>query len=365
MSKKSSPGKLSVPSRRQAVAYADQVAQDLLQEKYKIEKSNVELETTKKNLEKNIIELEDTKKTMLNVLEDLNIEKKNLQEANIKPKKLDTFDDAKLPNLVRSKKRRSVSTLRASTELSRMSILRPSSRRVERVDSVKDDFLSIASHELRTPLTVIKGNASLLIKGVGGILPKKTKAMVADIYFETERLINLVNNLLDVSKLDLDKFIFYPKPVDIKAVCKKIVASLSDQAREKKISLKVNADSNLPLVVADEERLGQVLLNLLGNAIKYTQKGTVSVSFSQQKGFVEGIITDTGIGIKEADQAFLFSKFHTAESAILTRQSGSTGLGLYISKLLIEKMGGKLYLVQSKPGKGSTFGFILPKTLTN
>lgn len=226
----------------------------------------------------------------------------------------------------------------------------------------KDEFISIASHELRTPLTVIRGNASMLTSIYGDQLPEgDIKDMINDIKDSSIRLIGIVNQFLSTSRLEQKRTIFDIKPTDIATTILSAATALKVLADEKKLELKINLPKDLPLVYTDESRTQEVVVNIVGNAIKYTKKGSVTVTAHVIKGFVKVDVADTGIGIDEENIKLLFNKFQQSTSNILTRDdSQSTGLGLYITKLIIEQMGGRIYLKESTLGKGSVFTFALP-----
>ncbi len=226
-------------------------------------------------------------------------------------------------------------------------------------ERAKDEFLAIASHELRTPLAVISGNSSMLLDRPEKISTTMGKEILSDIYTESQRLISLVGNFLDVSKINLNKIFIKIKPVDLAELTAKSISGMESLAKQRGLVMKYIRPKQLPKVFADGERVKQIFTNLLGNAIRYTDKGKIEVSQRIADGVVETVISDTGQGIKKSQQSTLFKKFTPISGDILTRKSGSTGLGLYISKQLVEKMGGKLYLIKSLPGEGSSFGFSL------
>lgn len=228
----------------------------------------------------------------------------------------------------------------------------------------KDEFISIASHELRTPLTAIRGNASMLETMYGEQMPNAdAKEMLSDIKDSSVRLIAIVNQFLSTSRLEQKRTEFVMATVDIGKSIVSSVDQIKTLADEKKLNIIVKVPDNLPLVLTDETRTQEILINIIGNAVKYTEKGEITVSAKEIKGFVEIDVEDTGQGIDEKNQSLLFHKFQQASSNILTRDdSRSTGLGLYITKLLIEQMGGTIYLKKSKIGQGSTFSFTLPIT---
>jgi signal transduction histidine kinase len=231
------------------------------------------------------------------------------------------------------------------------------------IERSKDEFFTIASHELRTPLTIIRGNVNNIGTLHKAALEDKELADKIDtIERSTTKLIHIVNDLLTVSRLEQHRATFAKTPVDIPAVFETTQKELSTLADEKKISLVIDQlPPDLPKPIADTERVKEVLMNLVGNAIKFTDQGAVTMRAVAQGRFVKIQIVDTGHGIAPANQNLLFHKFQQAGDSILSRDvSGGTGLGLYISKQLVEAMGGAIALEKSEVNKGSIFSFILP-----
>ncbi|MGD0284307.1 MAG: ATP-binding protein [Candidatus Saccharimonadales bacterium] len=230
----------------------------------------------------------------------------------------------------------------------------------------KDEFFSIASHELRTPLTGIRGNSSMILSYYQQILDDpQLKEMIEDIHSSSVRLIAIVNDFLDVSRLEQGKVKFAYTPVSVEKIIENVAYEMRAVLTEKKIYLKVDKLTlgSLPLVWADENRLKQVVYNLVGNASKFTEEGGISISakLSDTKDYIKVLVTDTGRGMSSDSQQLLFHKFQQASSSLLTRDTTrGTGLGLYISKMIIENMGGHIALEYSEPNKGSTFSFTLP-----
>lgn len=226
----------------------------------------------------------------------------------------------------------------------------------------KDEFFSIASHELRTPLTAIRGNTSMIKDFFAETLPGDVREMIEDIYVSSVRLITIVNDFLDVSRLELGKIQYNTSSFSIADLADEVLKELLASATEKKVALEMeNTTESLPHVAADRDRTKQVLFNLIGNSVKFTQNGGVYLSINREDGFLRVNIRDTGRGIAKANQSLLFRKFQQADSSLLTRDTTKgTGLGLYISKLMAEGMGGKIWLNSSVEGVGTTFSFTLP-----
>jgi signal transduction histidine kinase len=231
------------------------------------------------------------------------------------------------------------------------------------LDRARDEFFSIASHELRTPLTAIRGNSAMIQKYYQDKLPDATIGeMISDIHESSVRLIKIVNDFLDVSRLEQGRTVYKKEPFEIYPVVNEVVSELYNTAFEKHLNLTITPPTQtLPPALADRDKVKQVIINLVSNAIKYTDTGSIIVSTQLISPFIKVGVTDTGRGIPSAQQSLLFHKFQQAGASLYTRDTAqSTGLGLYISKHFISDMGGSLLLEQSEEGKGSTFSFTIP-----
>ncbi len=227
----------------------------------------------------------------------------------------------------------------------------------------KDEFFAVASHELRTPLTAIRGNAEMILDMYGDkIVDKDVKEMLADINEASVRLIGIVNDFLDVSRLEQGKISLKNTSFDVAEIIENVINSVQNEADEKNLLLQFIKPENIHTTVfADSDKVKQILFNLIGNSIKFTSKGSVTVSISVAGGFVAIKVADTGVGISLQNENLLFRKFQPAGEHILARDvTSSTGLGLYISSLLVYKMRGSIGLEKSELGKGSVFFFTLP-----
>lgn len=227
------------------------------------------------------------------------------------------------------------------------------------VERMKDEFISIASHELRTPLTSIMGYVSLLLAGEVGALTEEQQSFLQIVDSNAERLIGLVHELLDMSRIESGRIQLTLHPVDLREVVQAVCTDLRTVSRSKHIATVVQLPLEPIRVQADRARLIQVLTNLLSNAYKYSPENTtVTIQGTVQDGSAQVNVVDQGIGISESDQAQLFSKFFRADSA---RRQGiaGTGLGLSITRSLVEMQGGQIW-VSSCLGCGSTFSFTLP-----
>lgn len=227
------------------------------------------------------------------------------------------------------------------------------------VDDIKSEFISIVSHELRTPLSAIKGFLSMVLKKDFGELNDKQFHYLNRVYQSNQRMISLVEDLLNVSYIESGKINLVPKPVAMENVIGDITTELASKGFEKGITLKVNRKQKLPLVLADETRLRQILTNLIDNAIKYSlPKSEVVVDFKVQHDELVTSIADNGVGISPTQVDRIFQKFGRVYNP-MSLQAGGSGLGLYIVKNLVENHGGKIW-VNSREGKGSRFSFTLP-----
>jgi len=222
-------------------------------------------------------------------------------------------------------------------------------RKIKEVDQMKDEFISIASHELRTPLTVTKGYLSMILEGTFGKIenPEIEKALNTAAR-SNGRLEGLVEDLLNVSRIEQGRFQMENKNIDLQPILQEIVSQLKVNADEKKLALEyLEPDKKLPLISADPERLKQVLLNLIGNAVKYTEKGSVKITTQVKDKMMEIKIVDTGIGMSPEEQKHLFEKFYRAQNEKTSKIIG-TGLGLWITKQIVELMNGKIIFESMK-----------------
>lgn len=227
----------------------------------------------------------------------------------------------------------------------------------------KDEFLSIASHELRTPLTAIRGNSALFKKLYGSQLTNPDMVeMIDDIYLSSVRLIEIVNDFLDVAALEQHKIAMKPEAFAIADVVNEVVHELTNLCNEKGLSLVADASiASMPDAYADRQRIKQVLINLVSNAIKFTETGGITISATSDAQLLHISVKDTGKGMAPERQKLLFHKFQQASENIMTRDTiKGTGLGLYISKQIIELSGGTIALKSSAENEGSDFVFTLP-----
>jgi signal transduction histidine kinase/CheY-like chemotaxis protein len=224
---------------------------------------------------------------------------------------------------------------------------------------MKNEFVSMVSHELRTPLTSIKGYVDLIVDGEAGEINEIQRDFLEIVQENSDRLVTLINDLLDISRIESGRVSLQIEPVEIDHVAEDVVETFAAVADQAGVELSCSAEEGLPRVAADKDRVGQVLMNLVSNAIKYSPDGgTAHIETVKKGGEVLVRVTDTGIGIEPEDQEKLFTKFFRVDSS-LTREIGGTGLGLSICKSVIELLGGEIG-VESVPGEGATFFFTLP-----
>ena len=238
--------------------------------------------------------------------------------------------------------------------------LRSARDEAERANRAKSEFLANMSHELRTPLNAIIGFSEMLESGYGGTLSERQASYTKDIHDSGQHLLQIINNVLDMSKVEAGQYQLYETAVDLRDVARASIAILSGRAREQGLTLELAIDSTLPCVMADERTLRQVLLNLLSNAVKFTRGGgRVTVTGGvQQDGDLAIHVGDTGIGIAPEALDFVMEPFRQANGSF-SREYEGTGLGLTISKNFIELHGGKR-AIESEVGVGTTVSVILP-----
>ena len=228
----------------------------------------------------------------------------------------------------------------------------------------RDEFFAVASHELRTPLTAIRGNTEMILTDYKDkIKDKEIEEMLSDIDEASVRLIGIVNDFLEVSRLEQGNILINKTNFNLIEIAEKASKSLEVEAVKKNIKIEIiKPDIILPKAFADSGKVEQIFFNLIGNAIKFTEKGNISISFENIMGnSLKVRITDTGKGISINNESLLFRKFQPAGNDVLARDvTKSTGLGLYISKMIVEKMGGTIGLEKTEVGTGSTFFFTIP-----
>jgi signal transduction histidine kinase len=240
-----------------------------------------------------------------------------------------------------------------------VAVLRDVTREIE-AERTKRAFISGVSHELRTPLTAIKGFVDLLISGLQGPLTDAQGYSLGVIKTNSNRLMDLINDILTISSIESGKIELQMSQVEVDAVILDVVQSLKLEAERKHLAVNVSIAENLPEVTADKRRLTQVVFNLFSNAVKYTfEGGHIWVrTFLNPAGLMQVEVEDTGVGMSPDQMEKLFRPFYRADNP-LREEAGGTGLGLSIAKSLIEEHGGELWPT-SELGKGSTFHFVIP-----
>jgi two-component system phosphate regulon sensor histidine kinase PhoR len=231
---------------------------------------------------------------------------------------------------------------------------------LKRLEKVRRDFVANVSHELRTPVIIIKGYAEVLLSRAMETNPERADHLIGIINAHAERLASLIKDLLALSELESRYLAIKLAPFPVSGIVRRACLLLEDKARNKAITIDLNnIEETLP-VIADPGRLEQVLVNLLDNAIKYTQEqGSITISAADTEDMVRVSLADTGVGIPPSDLPRIFERFYRVDTA-RSREQGGTGLGLAIVKHIIQIHGGNI-VVESTPGKGSIFTFTLKK----
>jgi signal transduction histidine kinase len=236
-------------------------------------------------------------------------------------------------------------------------------RQLARADKHKSEFLANMSHELRTPLNAILGYTELIIDQIYGEVPEKIVEVLSRLEKNGRHLLSLINDVLDLSKIEAGRFTLSFGDYSLIELIQTVLASVESLAAEKNLALTTNLPEKLPIGRGDDQRLAQVLLNLVGNAIKFTEQGEITIEASVEDDRFIVSVTDTGPGISEENLATLFTEFHQLDGSS-TKQKGGTGLGLSIAKKIIEMHGGRIW-VNSAPDSGSTFAFSIPVRMEN
>ncbi len=244
------------------------------------------------------------------------------------------------------------------TEKKQASRLRIEKEAAEAANKHKSEFLANMSHELRTPLNAILGYTELILDNIYGEVPEKIREVLERLDKNGRHLLSLINDVLDLSKIEAGQLVLSLDEYSMADVIQTVITSVEALAAEKNLKLNVTVPADLKIGRGDQQRIAQVLLNLVGNAIKFTERGEVKVEVGvSDETFLISVI-DTGPGISAADQKQIFKEFQQADGSS-TRKKGGTGLGLSIAKRIVEMHGGQIW-VESIPGKGSNFRFTLP-----
>jgi signal transduction histidine kinase len=232
------------------------------------------------------------------------------------------------------------------------------SRQLEIASQHKSQFLANMSHELRTPLNAILGYTELILDNIYGETPEKMRAVLERLQSNGKHLLGLINDVLDLSKIEAGQLTLELADYSLKDVVQTVFTAVESLATTKALALTLDLPADLPAGRADARRLAQVLLNLAGNAIKFTDQGEVRIAANASDGWFTVAVRDTGPGIAPSDQAKIFEEFQQADSSA-TKKKGGTGLGLSIAKRIVEMHGGRIW-VESEVAKGSRFAFTIP-----
>ncbi len=238
--------------------------------------------------------------------------------------------------------------------------LQRTNKKLRELDETKDEFVSMASHQLRTPLTSVKGYISMVLEGDAGKISKQQRDLLNQAFVSSQRMVYLIADLLNVSRLKTGKFIIEPAPTNLAEVIEGEIGQLRETAKAKKIEIEYKKPKDFPTLALDETKIRQVIMNFSDNAIYYTPRdGKIKVELSEDKSNVYFKVIDNGLGVPKRDQPHLFTKFYRATNARKARPDG-TGLGLFMAKKVIDNQGGNI-LFESEENKGSTFGFCFDK----
>jgi signal transduction histidine kinase len=232
-------------------------------------------------------------------------------------------------------------------------------KEIEEVQQMKTEFISLASHQLRTPLVGMKWGLEMLLNGDLGVLEPPQYEYVNDVYKSNERMISLVSGLLNVSRVESNRFMINPQPTDLNTLAQEVIDELKQKSQENNQIITLKSSANLPKINIDPQLVHHVYSNLISNAIKYSPDNQeIVVEIEQQGDMVVSKVVDNGYGIPEEDYGQLFEKFFRARNIIKIETDG-TGLGLYLAKAVVEAMHGEIWF-ESEENKGTTFWFSLP-----
>lgn len=247
--------------------------------------------------------------------------------------------------------------------------LRRTNQKLKEMDDTKDEFISMASHQLRTPLTSVKGYVSMVLEGDAGKISPLQRQLLGQAFSSSQRMVYLIADLLNVSRLKTGKFVINPVESYLPDVIQSEIDQLKEAFSNKKLQITYTKPKDFPALMLDETKIRQVIMNYIDNAIYYTPSGgKIAVELKQDKKHLYFTVKDSGFGVPKNEQAHMFTKFYRASNARKARPDGS-GLGLFMAKKVVVAQGGTI-LFESQEGKGSTFGFcfeiakLLPKPAT-
>lgn len=238
--------------------------------------------------------------------------------------------------------------------------LKRTNEKLKALDETKDEFISMASHQLRTPLTSVKGYLSMVLEGDAGEINENQRKLLDQAFVSSQRMVYLISDLLNVSRLRTGKFVIDAHPCNLADVVESEIAQLREQAKNKNQTLEFDKPTDFPVLLLDETKIRQVIMNFSDNALFYTPSGgKIRIELKEDKSHIYFMVKDNGIGVPKEEQKHMFTKFYRAKNARNARPDG-TGLGLFMAKKVITAQGGNV-LFESIEGKGSTFGFSFNK----
>lgn len=239
--------------------------------------------------------------------------------------------------------------------------LRHSNEKLRKLDETKDDFISMASHQLRTPLTSVKGYVSMVLDGDAGKITALQRKLLSQSFISSQRMVYLISDLLNVSRLRTGKFIIESVPTNLERVIEEEVDQLAETVKGRNLTMTYHKPEHFPTLMLDETKMRQVIMNFIDNAVYYTPGGGhIEINLIDRPSSIEFTVVDDGIGVPRHDQHHLFTKFFRAHNAKRARPDG-TGLGLFMAKKVIVAQGGAV-IFKSQEGRGSTFGFTFAKS---
>jgi len=238
--------------------------------------------------------------------------------------------------------------------------LREAYEELKKLDRAKSEFISIASHQLRTPLTAIKGYISMMLEKTYGAPPEQMEKPLKNIYLSNERLIKLVNDLLNISRIEAGRMEMQIEKTSLEEIITSVVEELKNSAKEKNIYLKwEKPEKPLPKISVDKEKIRQAIMNVIDNAIRYTERGGVTIKCKMQNAKCKIEVKDTGTGLTKYELSKMFESFSRGAAGTRLYTEG-VGLGLYVAKKFVEMHNGKIWAESKGKGKGSTFYIELP-----
>jgi len=340
--------------------------------------------TISKNEEKIIINNSENKnKTLVDLMQSLNIDllvKMSSQDQNVgyivvgskRSGSILTVTDLQIMEIIADEVAIAVQNTLRFEEIAQFNVtlqkkielataeLKKTNEKLKALDEAKDEFISMASHQLRTPLTSVKGYISMLLEGDAGKVDRQQKNFLNQAYLSSQRMVYLISDLLNVSRLKTGKFVIESKPTYLPDVVEGELSQLTVTAKSRGLEIVFDKPKEFPILNLDETKTRQVIMNFADNAIYYTPKGgRITVKLQATKDTVEFTVNDTGIGVPQSEQHHLFTKFYRAGNARKARPDG-TGLGLFMAKKVVMAEGGAI-IFKTVESKGSTFGFSFPR----